>query len=114
MRRWILILFISIISIITVACGKQEPPQPDYEATKKMTLDILQTTEAKESLKGILSQPEMKHLLVIDSLELKHIIGQSLVDEKTQEAWKKIFNDPAVSENILKVTEENKSSCLKP
>ena len=78
-------LFIFLIScIFLVACGGNNASQNevDYEKTKKMVVDILQTEDGKKALIEIMQDEKLKQELVIQSDVVKDAINEGLLSEK--------------------------------
>ncbi|MUV38131.1 Spore germination protein GerD [Lentibacillus sp. JNUCC-1] len=92
-----IIMSLSLLSIIVIsACGGEgeSAKEADYETTKKMVVDILQTEDGKKALNEILSDEKMKQHLVMESDMVKNAINESMASEKGAEMWKKLFEDP--------------------
>ena len=99
------------ILITTSACTEdtKSSKETDYDATKKMVVDILQTEDGKKALKELMTDEEMKKELIIDSDVVKNAIDEVLISEKGQEMWSSLFKDPSFVENFAKsITEEHK------
>ncbi|RYG72821.1 spore gernimation protein GerD [Lentibacillus lipolyticus] len=88
-------LFLILVTIIS-GCGGQDAAgeKADYDTTKKMVVDILQTEDGKKALKDILSDEKLKQQLVMDSEEVKKAINNVLTSDKAKDMWKKLFEDP--------------------
>lgn len=112
MIRMIFIALMSLFVLITAsACteDKKAGKETDYDTTKKMVVDILQTEDGKKALKELMTDDEMKKELIIDSDVVKNTIDQVLVSEKGKEMWSTLFKDPTFVENFAKsLTEEHK------
>ena len=93
--------------------GEAAPKETDYDATKKMVVDILQTEEGKKALGEILSDEKMKQKLVIDSATVKQAIDETLASDKGAEMWKKLFEDPKFVETYYKSIEEDQKNLMK-
>lgn len=103
--------FITLISFslfLMSACTEEDKPakEADYEATKKMVIDILQTDDGKKALKELMTDEEMKKQLVIESDLVKDSIDQMLTSEKSKEVWSELFKDP----EFVKVFAESMSN----
>ncbi|WP_163971982.1 spore germination lipoprotein GerD [Oceanobacillus halotolerans] len=96
MVRAILISFIGLALFITACGGGQSTSGEDgeYDTTKKMVVDILQTEDGKKALREILTDEEMKEELVINSEVVKSSISNTLTSDKGTEMWSKLFEDP--------------------
>lgn len=105
------LLAIMLIIIFIASCGNNQEGSrdSDYEQTKKMVVDILQTDEGKKALQEIISDDKMKQHLVMESDVVKEAITEALVSEKGAEMWKKLFEDPSFVESFNKsIAEEQK------
>lgn len=104
------ISLICIILVVFTGCANNTANKDmDYEQTKKMVVDILQTDEGKKALQDIIADDKMKQHLVMESDVVKESITQALVSEKGAEMWKKLFEDPSFVESFNKsIADEQK------
>lgn len=101
MIRVYLVLLICIITMINVGCSNNTASKElDYDQTKKMVVDILQTDEGKKALQEIIADDKMKQHLIMESDVVKESITQALVSEKGAEMWQKLFEDPSFVESF--------------
>jgi|SRR5690625_3972970 len=103
-------LFIFSAGCANDQAAKQEM---DYEKTKSMVVDILQTDEGKKALQDIIADDEMKQHLIMESDTVKDAITKALVSEKGAEMWKKLFEDPSFVESFNKSIAEEQKKLLK-
>jgi spore germination protein D len=93
-------LFILLFCIILAAlsgCAEKEAQgssQIDYEATKKMLVDLLKTDDGKKAIKEVLSDKEIQQQILVDQEVVKQTIEQQLLSEKGQKFWQQLFKDP--------------------
>lgn len=104
MMRIFFITLMGLLLFLLSACTEEikSGKEADYEATKKMVIDILQTDDGKKALKELMTDEEMKKQLVIESDIVKNAIDQVLVSEKGTEMWSKLFKDPTFVEDFAK------------
>lgn len=103
MKRHISILFLVLSIFFISACGNNDDShEAEYETTKKMVIDILQTEEGKEALKDLLADKELQELLVIESDEVKETVTKAISSEESKENWKKMFQDPEFIQTYAK------------
>lgn len=114
-RSWILLSFIIFLTVIITACNDQGSAgqDADYEATKKMVVDILQTEDGKKALSDILSDEKLKERLVIESDAVQNSINNVLVSEQGSEMWKNLFNDPSFVKNYATSIQEEHNKLIK-
>lgn len=116
MMRMIFIALMSLfVLIIASACTDdvKSGKETDYDTTKKMVVDILQTEDGKKVLKELMADEEMKKELIIDSDVVKNTINQTLISEKGTEMWAKLFEDPTFVENFAKSITEEQTKLMK-
>jgi len=67
LTKALLLLLVLLLS----SCSSKAPEggQMDYEATKKMVVDILKTDDGKKAIQQIMSDDKMKEKLVMDQKE---------------------------------------------
>src|SRR5699024_4442276 len=99
MARFFFILLISFL--LLTACNGESSSGNDteYDATKKMVVDILQTEDGKKAIQDILTEEKMQEELVLDTEVVKDSINEALSSEKGMEMWKKLFEDPKFVES---------------
>jgi spore germination protein D len=105
-----------LLAILLVSCGsdgQQGQEQADYEQTKKMVVDILQTEDGKKSLREILNEEEFKQELTIQSDTVKSSINETLVSDKGKEMWKSLFEDPSFVKGYTEAIQEEQTKWLK-
>jgi len=90
---YILVVFVAFF-LNGCAGNEQANRETDYEQTKKMVVDILQTDEGKKVLHELIVQDDMKEHLVIESDVVKQAISDTLASEKSTTMWQKLFEDP--------------------
>lgn len=110
--------FITLIScslLFMVACTEEDKSgkDADYEATKKMVLDILQTDDGKKALKEVMTNEEMKKQLVIESDLVKEAIDQVFTSDKGKDMWTKLFEDPTFVEGFAKSMSDEQKKLMK-
>lgn len=103
-----------ILCIILTACGGNNAESDgNYEKTKKMVVDILQTEDGKKALSEILQDEKLKQELVIQSDVVKSAINEVLISDKGKEMWKNLFQDPSFVEGYTSSMNEEQTKLLK-
>lgn len=95
-RKYLVVIGLSII-FLAACVGDANPSgnnQAEYDSTKKMVVDILQTEDGKKALQEILADEQLKQELVLDSEVVKDSINETLTSDKGIEMWKTLFEDP--------------------
>ena len=75
-----MILTLLIVSVLISGCAPKEESagQMDYEATKKMVVDIFKTDDGKKALQEVMKDEEMKQVLVMDQKVVTDTIQSTL------------------------------------
>lgn len=95
----LIILF--IILLFFVSCNDNPSKQEaDYEVTKKMVVDILQTEDGKKAIQEIISSDELKEHLTIESEIVKKSINETLLSERGKKMWQSLFEDPSFAKDF--------------
>lgn len=115
MMRTVFILFMGLSIILISACTDEikSGKETDYDTTKKMVVDILQTEDGKKALRELMTDEEMKKQLVIESDTVKDAINNVLISEKGKEMWEKLFKDPTFVEGYAKSMAEEQEKLMK-
>lgn len=111
-RLFIFILFIFFIFVQT-SCGNQTKNELDYEQTKQMMIDVLQTDEGKKALLDVISDDKLKQHLIINSDTVKETISKTLISKQGKEMWKSLFTDPSFLESFYSSIAEEQQKMFK-
>ncbi|MDE5415801.1 spore germination lipoprotein GerD [Alkalihalobacterium chitinilyticum] len=110
-------IFVSIVSGCAPAEGNSQAAQPDYESTKKMMVDMLQTEEGKKAISEAITDEEVQQNLIMEQAFVKETIQSTLTSEEARAFWEDTMQDPefaqALAESLKKETEEMLKSLMK-
>lgn len=114
MRKGVFLLLAGTMLFIT-ACGgnEMETGQLDYDQTKKMVVDILQTDDGKKAVKDIMKDDQVKQQLVMDQAVVTKTIEQTLASKKAEDFWRKSLQDPKIAEAMAKGMQKQQEELLK-
>lgn len=104
---------IGLSIVFMSACSQESAKDTEYDTTKKMVIDILQTDDGKKALKEIMTDEEMKEQLIIESDTVKDSINDVLVSQKGADMWKNLFSDPAFVESFATSMAEEQEKLMK-
>ncbi|WP_053104050.1 spore germination lipoprotein GerD [Bacillus sp. FJAT-27231] len=114
---WKPVLPLLFLIFFLAACGggavDTGNAQMDYDATKKMVVDILKTDDGKKALQDIMQDEKVKQQLVLDQEMVTKTIEDTLVSEKGEKFWKEAFKDPAFASSIAKGMRKEQEDLLK-
>ncbi|SEN73411.1 spore germination protein D [Mesobacillus persicus] len=107
----ILLLLLGLIS----GCAPMETSgeEMDYDATKKMVVDILKTDDGKKAIQEIMKDKEMQQNLIMEQTVVSDTIEQTLTSEKGKEFWKTAFEDPKFAEAYAKSMQTEHETLIK-
>jgi len=100
-------IWISCLLFLSGCLDQPAEESSDYDRTKKMVIDILQTDEGKKALADIMQDDKMKQYLVFDTDEMKDTITEGLASDKASDMWSQLFDDPTFVKKFLKVMEDD-------
>src|SRR5699024_12156879 len=90
MRKAVFHMF-SIIFLLSVllmsSCTAESANETEYDTTKKMVVDIIQTDDGKKALKDIMNDEDTKKQIVIESDTVKKSINDVMASEKGAKMW---------------------------
>lgn len=115
MKRIFSIVVVSMLLFFINGCTNNdaEKKESDYDKTKKMVVDILQTEDGKKALAEIMEDEEMKEKLVINSDDVETSITNVLSSEQGKEMWKDLFNDPSFVKSYAESMSTEQEKLLK-
>ncbi|WP_277583910.1 spore germination lipoprotein GerD [Psychrobacillus antarcticus] len=108
--KYVVLLLMSIG--LLVSCSSPAA-QPSYEENKKMFIDALQTEDGKKAIRTLLSDPQFKELLVIDSEQVKKSVEETMLSKKAEDFWKEVYSDPKFSETMAKSMVKQQEELMK-
>src|SRR5690625_1371543 len=85
MNIWYSLITICLLLLISCSNNAETAKETDYETTKKMIVDILQTEDGKKALSEVLNDDAMKQRLVIDSDTVKDALKEQFISEQGSE-----------------------------
>lgn len=93
----------SVIFILTGCLNETSSKKElDYDQTKKMVVDILQTDEGKKVLQEIITDDKMKQHLIMESDVVEESIKNMFDSKASVGMWKQLFEDPSFVESYQK------------
>lgn len=115
MRVNLWLVMITTCFVLLISCSNNTEPtkELDYDATKKMIVDILQTEDGKKALSEVLNDDTMKQRLVIDSDTMRDALKKQLLAEEGKEVWAQYFKDPDFVESFASSLEKEHIDMLK-
>lgn len=113
MNRIYLLSFICVIFLAGCLNDTSAKQDLDYDQTKKMVVDILQTDEGKKVLQEIIADEKMKQHLIMESDVVKQSIQDTFKSEESAEMWKRLFEDPQFVESYQQSMGEEQKKLMK-
>ncbi|WP_078551208.1 spore germination lipoprotein GerD [Bacillus alkalicellulosilyticus] len=119
LSKWKLLILLAFLTIAGCAQPEASANQtPDYESTKKMMVDMLQTEEGKEAIKEIMTtDEELQQAIIMDQAFVRKTIQDTLTSEQGRQFWQETMKDPefakAFAESIQKENEELLKTLMK-
>ncbi|UCZ53411.1 spore gernimation protein GerD [Bacillus shivajii] len=109
----LLLIFLAIIIFTSCAAAEEQNAQPDYESTKKMMVDMLKTDEAKDSIKEVLQDDEVRQELVMEEDYVKETIQTTLTSEAGKEYWQEVMQDPDFANAFAESMQQENEKMMK-
>jgi len=95
MKIWRLSILFFCLFLLLAGCSLEgNSKESNYEQTKEMVTDVLQTEDGKKVLKELLQEETMKQQVIIDSEEVKTTLEKALKSKDSRTMWKHLFADP--------------------
>jgi spore germination protein D len=109
-----LVLPLLLSGLLLTGCAEADSSsQMDYEATKKMVVDILKTDDGKKAIQEVMKDEKMKETLIMDQAVVSDTVEKALTSDKGTEFWIKSFEDPKFAESVAKSMETQNEALLK-
>lgn len=102
-----------LMSIGLLASCSSPATQLSYEENKKMFIDALQTEDGKKAIRTLLSDPQFKELLVLDSEQVKTSVEETMLSKEAEDFWKEVYSDPKFSETMAKSMVKQQEELMK-
>ncbi|QUG43467.1 spore gernimation protein [Psychrobacillus sp. INOP01] len=102
-----------LMSLGLLASCSSPATQPTYEENKKMFIDALQTEDGKKAIRTLLSDPQFKELLVLDSEQVKTSVEETMLSKEAEDFWKEVYSDPKFSETMAKSMVKQQEELMK-
>lgn len=112
----LLLLTIIGFSFMSLGCAAFEDSgeaSPDYEKTKDMMIDMLQTEEGKQAIREVLQDEEVKEQLLMEQEFIEDTIQQTLASEEGKMYWEQVMKDPEFSKTFATSMQEENEALLK-
>lgn len=106
-------LFFTILVSCAAAQDNSNSNNPDYEKTKKMTVDLLKTDEGKVAIQELMKEDEMRQALVMDHDFIKQTIQSTLTSETGKEFWQDLMKDPEFAKTFAESMQKENEKMLK-
>lgn len=114
MKNWRLWSLFCLLLLLLSACSlENNDKRMNYEETKDMVTDILQTEDGKKVVKEILQDDKVRVDLIIESDEVKNTIEKAFQSKEGKEMWKNLFSDPTFVESFQAAFAEEQMNLFK-
>lgn len=116
MKKIAILFILMLISSSFIGCAALEDSntsQPDYEETKKMVVDMLQTEDGKKAIQEVLKGDEVKEQLVMEQEFIKDTIEKTLASEEGKTYWQEVMKDPEFAKTFAESLQKENEKLLK-
>lgn len=113
MKRIYLLSFCLIFVLAGCLNESSSKKELDYDQTKKMVVDILQTDEGKKVLREIITDDKMKQHLIMDSDTVQQSMTKILDTKASTSMWQRLFEDPEFVKTYQESMEDEQKELFK-
>lgn len=106
-------LLLSTMLLSSCAPMKNQSSSPDYEETKKMVIDILQTEDGKKAIQEVLSEKETKQKMLMDEPFIQSTIEETLLQDDNKKQWQTFMASPEFASKYAKQMEDQHKKLIK-
>ena len=109
------LFYIGFGLVFLIGCSGQssQGSTPDYQATKKMVIDMLKSDDGKKAIQDILNDSEVKKQLVLNQDFVKKTITDTLTTDQGKKFWTGMLKDPEFSKTLASTMQKNNEQLLK-
>lgn len=108
-----IISFIMVFFLLTACSPPKESEAVDYQKTKEIVLDVLQTQEGKQALQKTMTDPQVKEQVMLDAKEIEQSMTKVMTNPKAQEGLGKLLAKPDVASSFSKATQKEMQNLFK-
>ncbi|WP_416148261.1 spore germination lipoprotein GerD [Salipaludibacillus sp. HK11] len=116
MKKIAIIIIILLFPSSITGCGaleNTEASQPEYEKTKEMVVDMLQTEDGKKAIQEVLKEDKVKEQLLMEQDFIKDTIEKTLASEEGKEYWQEVLKDPEFAKTFAESVQKENEKLLK-
>lgn len=92
---------------------EEQEAKPEYQETKQIVLDIIQTEDGKKAISKVIVDDETKRRLLMDEAFIKDTIHETLLAEDHKEIWQKFMMDPEFATEYAQQMEDQYKDFIK-
>lgn len=108
-----IISFIMVLFLLTSCSPPKESESVDYQKTKEIVLDVLQTQEGKQAFQKMMTDPQLKEQIMLDAKEIEQSMTKAMTNPKAQEGLGKLLAKPDVAASFSKATQKEMQNLFK-
>lgn len=113
MKKIMITVCLAVLLFVHSGCASEPKTEPDYDQTKQMMVDILQTDEGKKALLDIISDDKLKQHLIIDADIVRETLSETLISKDGKSMWKQLFADPEFVDSFNTAIADEQEKMLK-
>ena len=105
-----------IFTFLITGCAAMEDQgssQPDYNSSKKMMVDMLETEEGKQAIKKALEDEEIKGALMMEQDFVRDTITSTLTSDAGKEYWQSVMKDPEFAKSFAESIQQENEKIIK-
>lgn len=109
------LLVIGLGFVILTGCSGQssQGSTPDYQATKKMVIDMLKSDDGKKAIQDLFKEDDFKNQLVLNQDAVKKTITDTLTSKQGKAFWESMLKDPDFAKTLATTMQKNNEQILK-
>ncbi|ETT88713.1 spore germination lipoprotein GerD [Viridibacillus sp. FSL R5-0477] len=107
------IVFSFCFIVFLAGCSANQQNTQSYDEVKKIMLDALQSEDGKKAIRQLLEDNSFRDLVILENEEVKKAIEETLLSKKSEEYWKKQFEDPKFRETFAKSMKKEQEGVMK-
>jgi spore germination protein D len=111
--KWKAALTFLFVVCLSACAPPTETAEPDYQKTKDLVVDILQTEDGKKAIKDVMQEEDVRQEMILNEPNVRKTIEDTLLKPDNQQHWQQLMMDPEFAKKYAEHLEEEHKDLIK-